>query len=132
MKRYILAVLTALTLTFAATVPAGVAYADSVSSAESEICKSIKTQANASCGSGANTLEKIFTGVLNILSVIVGLAAVIMIIVAGLKYVTSSGDSNAIGEAKRTLLYAIIGLIVAALSQFIVRFVLSEVTFDSK
>lgn len=64
--------------------------------------------------------------VINIFSVVVGVVAVIMIIIGGLKYITSSGDSNNITSAKNTILYAIIGLVVVALSQFVVKFVLSK------
>jgi cytochrome bd-type quinol oxidase subunit 2 len=64
---------------------------------------------------------------INVFSLIVGVAAVIMIIVGGLKYIISQGDSNNINSAKNTILYAIIGLVVVALSQVIVRFVLNKV-----
>ena len=66
--------------------------------------------------------------VVNILSLIVGTVCVIMIIIGGFKYVTSNGDSNNVSSAKNTILYAIIGLVIVALSQFIVRFVLARVT----
>lgn len=64
--------------------------------------------------------------VINILSIIVGVAAVIMIIIGGFRYVTSGGDSASVNGAKNTILYAIIGLVVVALAQFIVRFVLGR------
>jgi len=64
--------------------------------------------------------------VINILSLVVGVIAVIMIIVGGLKYIMSSGDSNNINSAKNTILYAIIGLVVVALAQVIVKFVLAK------
>jgi hypothetical protein len=51
-----------------------------------------------------------------------------MIIIGGFQYITSSGDSGKVGTAKNTILYAIIGLVIVALAQFIVRFVLSRVT----
>ncbi len=51
-----------------------------------------------------------------------------MIIVGGLKYITSGGDSGNITSAKNTILYAIVGLIVVALAQIIVRFVLQRAT----
>jgi hypothetical protein len=54
-----------------------------------------------------------------------------MIIIGGLKYITSSGDSNNITSAKNTILYAIIGLVVVALAQFIVKFVLGKATNNS-
>lgn len=62
-----------------------------------------------------------------ILSIVVGIAAVIMIIVSGFKYVTSSGDSGSIASAKTTLIYALVGLAIAALAQVLVRFVLNTV-----
>jgi hypothetical protein len=71
-----------------------------------------------------NTIKQI----INILSVLVGIIAVIMIILAGFRYVTSGGDSARVAGAKSTLLYAIIGLIIVALAQVIVRFVLDKVT----
>jgi len=64
--------------------------------------------------------------VINIFSIVVGLAAVIMIIVGGLRYIISGGDSGNVQSAKNTILYAIIGLVVVALAQFIVRFVLTK------
>lgn len=64
--------------------------------------------------------------VINLLSVVAGIIAVIMLIVSGFKYVTSQGDSNQIASAKRSLIYAILGLVVVALSQVIVQFILSR------
>lgn len=66
--------------------------------------------------------------VINIFSLVVGVIAVIMIIIGGLKYITSGGDSGNVSGAKNTILYAIIGLVVVALAQIIVRFVLNKVT----
>lgn len=64
--------------------------------------------------------------VINLLSVVAGIIAVIMLIVSGFKYVTSQGDSNQVASAKRSLIYAILGLVVVALSQVIVQFILSR------
>lgn len=64
--------------------------------------------------------------VINILSWIVGIIAVIMIIIGGLRYITSAGDSNNTKGAKDTILYAIIGLVVVAMAQVIVRFVINK------
>lgn len=66
--------------------------------------------------------------IVNILSVIVGIIAVVMIIVAGVKFVTSGGAADKVTSAKNTTLYAVIGLVVVALAQVIVRFVLSKAT----
>lgn len=64
----------------------------------------------------------------NILSIVIGIAAVIVIILSGFKFITSGGDSSKVATAKNTLIYALIGLVVAALAQFLVHFVLSAAT----
>ena len=66
-------------------------------------------------------------GGINIFSSLIGVAAVIMIMVGGFRYITSGGNDTAIAESKKTLVYAIIGLAIAALAQLIVKFVLTSV-----
>ncbi len=66
--------------------------------------------------------------IINIFSVVVGIVAVIMIIIGGFRYITSGGDSGNVTGAKNTILYAIIGLVIVALAQFIVKFILSKAT----
>ena len=61
--------------------------------------------------------------VVSILSYVVGVAAVIMIIVAGFKYITAGGDSASVKSAKDTLIYALIGVAIAVLAQFLIHFV---------
>lgn len=88
------------------------------------------TQGQGDCTPGGEAESKvndIITLVINVFSVVVGVIAVIMIIVGGLKYITSGGDSGNITSAKNTILYAIVGLVIVALSQIIVKFVLSKV-----
>ncbi len=75
-----------------------------------------------------DAVNTIITTVINIFSLVVGVISVVMIIIGGLKYITSGGDSGNVSGAKNTILYAIIGLVVVALSQVIVRFVLQRVT----
>ena len=72
------------------------------------------------------SVNNLITTVINIISVLVGVVAVIMIIWGGFKYITSGGDSSNISAAKNTILFAIVGLIIVALAQIIVRFVLSR------
>ena len=55
-----------------------------------------------------------------------GIASVIIVILSGLKYVTSDGDSNSINSAKNTLLYAFVGLIVSLAAQSIILFVIKR------
>lgn len=66
--------------------------------------------------------------IVNIFSVIVGIVAVIMIIYGGFRYITSGGDSGKITDARNTIIYAIVGLVIVAFAQFVVKFVLSKVT----
>ena len=63
--------------------------------------------------------------IVNIFSIVVGAVAVIMIIFGGFRYITSGGDTNKVGGAKNTLIYAIVGLIIVALAQVIVHFVIN-------
>jgi hypothetical protein len=80
----------------------------------------------ADCNDKGAGLNKVIEAVLNILSVVIGIAAVIMIMLAGLRYITSGGDPSGVKGAKDSLIYAIVGLFVVALAQVIVRFVLSK------
>lgn len=77
-------------------------------------------------GDSTSRLNNIIKTVINIVSIVVGVVAVIMIVFGGLKYITSGGESSNVSSAKNTIIYAIVGLVVVALAQFIVRFVLDK------
>jgi cytochrome bd-type quinol oxidase subunit 2 len=83
---------------------------------------------NSTVTEGSSNLNNVITDIVNIFSVIVGIVSVIMIIYGGFRYVTSGGDSGNVSSAKNTIIYAVIGLVVVALAQFIVQFVLDKVT----
>lgn len=83
---------------------------------------------NSDVSTGSSGLNNVITDIVNIFSVIVGIVSVIMIIYGGFRYVTSGGDSGNVSSAKNTIIYAVIGLVVVALAQFIVQFVLDKVT----
>ncbi len=68
----------------------------------------------------------IFQTIANVLIFLVGAIAVIYLIIGGLRYVTSGGDSKAVTAAKDTILYAIIGIVVAVISYALVTFVISS------
>lgn len=76
---------------------------------------------------GGNNLETTVTSVINIILYIVGILAVVMVIIGGVKYTTSGGDQNAVTSAKNTILYGIIGLVIAILAYAIVNFVIGKV-----
>jgi hypothetical protein len=67
----------------------------------------------------------VFSIVANTLIFLVGAVAVIYLIIGGLRYVVSSGDSKAVESAKNTILYAIIGIVVAVISFALVSFVIN-------
>ena len=78
------------------------------------------------CGAAAkDDAPTLIKNVINILLYLVGIIAVIAIIIGGIRYVTSNGDSGATKSAKDTVLYAVIGLVVAILAFAIVNFVVT-------
>lgn len=76
-------------------------------------------------GSGVTT---IVSNAVQLLSIVIGIVAVVMILIAGFKYITASGDSNNISSAKSTLIYALIGIAIATLAQFLVHVVFNTST----
>lgn len=119
-----------LTLSIPALVPAVASAADTPADIQKNLCNGadLKLNAagdctkNADVGSFQNTLGNI----INIISIIVGVIAVIMIIVGGFRYITSGGTAEKVTAAKNTILYGLIGLIIVALAQIIVKFVLNQ------
>lgn len=65
--------------------------------------------------------------IVNGLLVVAGIAASIYLVVGGVRYITSQGEEGETEKAKNTILYALIGLIVIALSAAIVNFIISTV-----
>lgn len=98
-----------------------------------EACKGVQLDdascdvAGKSAASGILLSGTVRTAI-NILSTIIGIVAVIMVMIGGFKYVTSGGDSAGVNSAKNTILFAVVGLVIVALAQVLVRFVFKEVT----
>jgi hypothetical protein len=63
----------------------------------------------------------------DIIAVLTGIAAVIMIILGGLRYIFSSGDSNKVNTAKNQIIFAVIGIVVVLVSRSIVVFIINRV-----
>lgn len=82
--------------------------------------------ANKSGAQDSVTLETRIATITGILLFVIGAIAVIMIIVGGIRYVTSAGDSSKVKAAKDTIMYSVVGLVVAILAYAIVNFVLRQ------
>lgn len=78
------------------------------------------------CKNSGQEIGPIITTVINVLLFIVGIISVIMIIIGGIMYATSAGDAGTVTKAKNTILYAVIGLVVAFLAFAIVNWVIAQ------
>ena len=85
-------------------------------------------QGNASClfGGVGCSGDGIFKTITNVLLFLIGAISVIMLIIGGIRYVVSGGDSSAVTGAKNTILYAIVGIVVAILAYALVNFVIGS------
>jgi hypothetical protein len=99
--------------------------AGTAGNAKAEVCEGVNL-GGGSCNANSNELTTVIEVIVNVLSIIGAVAAVIVLILGGLKYITSNGESSSIASAKTTIIYAIVGLVVIALAQAVVRFVLAR------
>lgn len=126
MKKRILATLAAAIVLLTPVMVSGSSYA-LFSNSKSQACQGVTlSETDKGCGTGAAGLNTVIKNVINVLTIIIGTIAVIMIIVGGTKYITSGGDSSKSASARSTIISAIIGLAIVALSQVIVQFVISK------
>ncbi len=79
-----------------------------------------------------NDLMTTVQTILNVIVGVVGIAAVAVIILGGVTFVTSQGDAAKVTKGKNTIIYGVVGLIVALLAFAIVNFVLSAVFGSTK
>ena len=121
-------ILIALTTLFCLIVPAATA-----SAAYNPFDNACKESGNASavCNvSGAKDPISGPNGIIKkvslLLAIIAGIAAVIIIIVSGLKYITADGDASKVASARATLTGAVVGLLIIAAAESIVFFVVSK------
>lgn len=86
----------------------------------------IENGIDAAGGGGAsnNNLPRLIKNIVNILLYVLGAISVIMIVIGGIRYATSGGDSSGVTNAKNTVLYSVVGLVVAMLAYAIVNWVI--------
>lgn len=84
----------------------------------------------SSCGNPAGNpdINDVIQTGLNLFSAVVGIIAVVFVMLGGVKYMTSQGEAAKVNEAKNSVLYAVVGIIIVAMAQVIVRFVLKRFT----
>ena len=90
----------------------------------------IRSGLQAVCGQGAcgpASLNSVFGAIANALIFLVGAISVIMVILGGLRYVISMGNPDQVVRAKNTIVYAVIGIVVAISSYAIVNFVATAI-----
>lgn len=130
MKRIILSTLTLVSLTLAGLTLAPQTASPAYASAKDAVCGGISQAegGEGNCPDQSNKIDNAIAAAVNLFSMIVGIVAVIVIIVSGFRYVTSGGDSSKISTAKTELIYAVVGLVIVAMAQAIVKFVLQKAT----
>ena len=80
----------------------------------------------AICKDAGKGSEDLIKNIINVLLFIIGAISVIVIIFGGILYATSAGDSGQVTKAKNTILYAVVGLVVAFLAFAIVNWVIEQ------
>jgi ABC-type Fe3+ transport system permease subunit len=104
------------------SIPLAIASADSF---VGDACSGLTTVTADGCTKGGDTIKSIAHNVVNIMSIVVGILSIIMLLVAGIKFVTSGGESNSVQSARNTLIYALIGVFIAVIAQVLVHLVLN-------
>lgn len=101
------------------------AFAQSASTEQA--CQSLESVSpdGTTCSGSGGQVSRLIRLALQMLSIVAGVIAVIMVVISGLKYITSQGDSGQIASAKKSLIYAIVGIVIVAFAQIIVQFSVS-------
>ncbi len=82
-------------------------------------------------GMGVHADEGLTTDVTSLINIgigLLGILAVVVIILGGVQYMLSNGDSSKVKKAKDTILYGVIGLVIVILAAAIVNFIIAKVT----
>ncbi len=130
-KRFFAGALLASMLLFPLAAAGSVSAADVFSGAKEEACAGVELKDTDGADCTANDSQRItnlIKNIIDLISIVVGVICVIVIIIGGFRFITSAGDSNGITSARNTIIYAIVGLIIVAFAQFIVKLVLSKIS----
>lgn len=114
-----------LILGFALVLGVGVLFMPAPAFAENAIDDACANDPNSTlCANQDQEIGPIITTIINVLLFVIGIISVVMIIIGGIMYSTSAGDAGAITKAKNTILYAVVGLVIAFLAFAIVNWVI--------
>jgi uncharacterized membrane protein len=97
----------------------------------SDACSNSGASGSSTC-TNTNSSNPVFgpTGIITkatgVFAIVIGIIAVIIIMVSGMRFILSGGDAQKVASARNTILYSVIGLVVAVLAQAIVLFVLKK------
>ena len=97
-----------------------------VAAAPVDVLQKCNSQSKVCQGTGTNTLYTLIQNIINLLLMVIGIISVIMIIIGGIRYTTSGGDAGQTKVAKDTILYAIVGLVIAIMSYGLVNWVIGR------
>lgn len=127
-KRHLLGLLAVPALVLCVSAIATPAFADCTGTDGSNL--SLCGGASSSQGSDQPTnlfgAGGIFQTITNVLLFVIGAVSVVMLIIGGIRYTISQGDQAAVTSAKNTILYSVVGLVVAILAYAAVNFVISS------
>jgi len=98
-----------------------------VVSAQYDVGSGVEAARGDNVPSDVDGSQGVITKAVNIMLYIIGIISVIVIIYAGIKYAISAGDTDKVTRAKNTLIYAIVGLIVAVFAYAIINWILKGI-----
>ena len=88
-------------------------------------------ESTAYCSDTANSGQNdiygptgLITSAIDIISLIAGVVAVIVLMIGGFRFVVSGGDANSVSGARNMILYALVGFIIIGAAQLIMRFII--------
>ncbi len=123
MKKLIAIFTSAIIAIFGLSLIPEITYADTNICNQSGVPEEVR-RANG-CSGDSTSIDDVIVGIVNGIVGVLSLVSVIFIVVGGINYMTSAGDAGKIEKAKKTILYAVIGLVICVLAFAIVNFLIN-------
>ena len=96
-----------------------------------DVCKNSNVPADvkkaAGCSNDSKDLATVIVNIINAIIIVSSIVAVIFVIIGGINYMTSTGEAGKLEKAKKTILYAVIGLVICALAFAIVNWAIGAI-----